>query len=174
MCLTPEASGTVLHQLGGTYYDVDAVPLRPLHSIFGGHPNALTTTLSTFERSHLNLGVVSSPKGHPFLLDLMEAVVRESRGGQHDADFLNASFDFLARMERDVGKPLVVGLNKNVRRPGHDYFLLKEECSLDAKLCGGRLDQKLGLCCVLCDGDCTQTTAAFLQRDPDFPWSFPW
>lgn len=120
--------------------------------------------------AHLNLGVLSAPKGHPFLLEFINATVAESRTAQSDAAWMNASFDFYTRMERDTKRPLAPGTNRNARRPGLDYKLLREDCQADRALCGGRLDQKLGLCCIIFDGD----TPAFMQRDPDYPNTYPW
>lgn len=159
----------LLRQLGGVYLDVDTVPLVPLRTVFTRR-NVLTTVLSFYKAAHLNLGVMAAPRDNPFLRNLMQAVVAEAGTRQTDGDFLNASYDFHRRMRADVGKSLAPGLNRNARRPGYDYYLLREECSANGTACGGRLDQKVGLCCVIYDG----ARPVFLQRDPDFPFSWPW
>lgn len=159
----------IMFRDGGVYIDIDAKPLRTLPEIFA-RPNVLTTVLSIFNGS-VNQGIIATPQGHPLLRDAFESAAAIRRAGPlGDGAYLDYTYDFYRLMVEDVGAPLVEGLNKNRRRPGFDYYLLRERCTKDAAICDGKLDLKLGLCCAIYDGN----TPVFLQRDFRYPFEYPW
>ena len=168
----------LLHRYGGVYFDIKAIPKKPLNEIFNRNQNIFYTALShgwseDWNWKSIHQSILASPPQNPILRKAADNIQDLVQGGQPWITSTNNEYDWviedLFRIIQSYAKnELKAGLNIIKESAIPNVYLFKESCSAKGKTAEGYTCNQAdwrGSCCLIVDKD-----PIFLGRDPSYPW----
>lgn len=161
----------LLYVYGGVYMDIKTELIQPL-SLHSFPPGRITTVIAK-DGASMYQGIIGAPPRHPLFLELLEFMLKTTRGSRRGPNFFQYHMftrDFFGRVQQDLADGAKPGVDAYPHEGASEgeryaYHLLSEACSTKPQDCEDGLD-RYGLCCnVYESGDRFVKT-----RYADYPW----